>query len=97
MVIEWSNFDSNIGKIVNISAPENRVLKLLRPAENSTFNGHNPKDIKLFTKLRLINKLNHGLRDKFNLFSNCGKDTKSTNHYIFQCPPWFNERVILLE
>ena len=52
-VIEWNKLDLNIRNSESFKVFKNSLLKFIRPSENSVFNCHNPRGVKLLTKLRL--------------------------------------------
>ena len=63
---------------------------------------HNPKGIKLITRLRLglshlrEHKFKHSFQDTLNPLCNCGQDIESTAHFFLHCPFFINERHTLL-
>ena len=67
-VIEWNKLDLNIGNSESLNVFQNSLLKFIRPSGNSVFNCHNPRGVKLPTRLRL--GLSH-LREKL-FFPFCG-------------------------
>ena len=68
----------------------------------SFFDSHNPKGIKLMTRLRLgLSHLRehifkHSFQDTINLLCNCGQDIESAAHFFLHCPFFINERRIVL-
>ena len=66
------------------------------------YNCHNPRGICLITRLRLglshlrKHKLKHGFQDTLNPLCSCGNDVESTEHFLFHCPQFVNERRTLL-
>ena len=52
-VIEWNKLDSNIRNSESLALFERHILAFMRPLANSTFQCHNPKGLKLNTRLRL--------------------------------------------
>ena len=50
---EWNNLDPHIRKSKSISIFKSNILKFIRPKPNNVYYYHNPKGIKLFTRLRL--------------------------------------------
>ena len=67
---------------------------------NSTFHCHNPKSLKLITRLRLglshlrFYKFKHSFQDILNPICNYGT-VEPTIHYLLQCPNFSNERLTL--
>ena len=63
---------------------------------------HNPKGIKLITRLRLglsrfrEHKFKHNFQESLNPLPNCGHGIKSTTHFFLHCPLFTNERYTLL-
>ena len=56
-IIEWSKLDRKIKNSESIKTFKKRILSFIRPSPNSTFNCHNPKGIKLLSRLRF--RLSH--------------------------------------
>ena len=52
-IIEWNNLDPNLRNSKSISVFKEKILSFIRPSPNSFFDIHNPKGIKLVTRLRL--------------------------------------------
>ena len=52
-VIEWSKLNLNIRNSESLTSFKSKVLKFIRPSENSIFLCNNPKRIQLLTRLRL--------------------------------------------
>ena len=63
----------------------------MQPTSNRTFNCHNPIGIKVITRLRLRlnhlrdHKFKHNFLDCLNPICCCGKDIKTTVHYLLHC------------
>ena len=93
-VIEWNKLNPNLRN-------ENS-LQFIRPSLNSFFNWHNPKGIKLVTRLRTglshlrEHKLKHSFQDSLKPICRCGNDVKSCVYYFLRCPLFQNEGLILL-
>ena len=75
----------------------------IRPSANSTFNFHNPRGIKLLSRLRLglshlrECKFKHSFQDSLNPFCNCGKsEVETSSHYLLHCSNYSEERLALL-
>ena len=77
-------------------------MQFIRPSPNSIFNCHNPKGVKLLTRLRLglshlrDHKFKHSFQDSLNPICNCGTDVETTTHYLLHCPLFSDERLILI-
>ena len=70
-IIEWNKCDQNIRNSSSFNIFRKSILKFIRPSD-SLFNCHNPKGIKLLTKLRLglghlrEHKFKHSFQDSLN-------------------------------
>ena len=91
-IIEWNNLDPNLRNSKSISVFKEKILDFIRPSPNSFFDIHNPKGIKLITRLRLglshlrEHKFKHSFQDSINPFCNCGQDIESATHFFLHCP-----------
>ena len=71
-VTERNKLDSNIRNSESLTHFKKRILALIRPFANSTFQCHNNKSLKLITRLRLVlshlrfHKFKHSFRDTLN-------------------------------
>ena len=81
---------------------KNSILKFIRPSPNKIFQCHNPKGIKLVTRLRLglshlrEHKFKDSFKDTLNPLCSCGIDIKTTSHYFLHCPLFHAEWSSLL-
>ena len=79
VIIEWNNLDPNLRNSKSISVFKEKILNFIRPSPNSFFDCHNPKGIKLITRLRLglshlrEHKFKHSFQDTINPLCNCGQ------------------------
>ena len=102
IVTEWSNLDKSIRNSESFSIFKKNILKFIRPSPNSIFNCHNPKGVKLLTRLRLglshlrDHKFKHSFQDSLNPICNCGTDVETITHYLLHCPLFSDERLILI-
>ena len=100
--IEWNKIDKNIRKSESLNIFKKSILKFIRPSQNRVYNCHNPKGIKLLTRLRVglshlcKHKFKQSFRDTPNLICNCGKDNETISHYLLHCPDYLQERKTLL-
>ena len=62
-IIEWNKLDVKSKNSESIKTLKKKILSFIRPSRNSTFNCHNPKGIKLLSRLRL--GLSHLREHKF--------------------------------
>ena len=101
-MIVWNKLDLDIRNSVNLISFKSKVLKFIRPSENSIFLCNNPKGIQLLTRLRLglshlrEHKFKHNFQDTLNPICNCGEDIETSCHYLLHCSLYTNERLALL-
>ena len=101
-IIEWNKLDHNIWNSSSFNIFRKGILKFIRPSANSLFNCHNPKGIKLITRLRLglshlrVHQFKHSFQDSLNPFCSCGLDIESTAHFLLHRPTYIIERRTLL-
>ena len=73
-------------------------MKFIHPSGSPAFNFHNPKVVKLLTRLRLSlthlreHKFKHSLKDTLNPIYNCSKDIETSAHFFLHCPIYSYER-----
>ena len=103
IIIEWNKLDWEIKNSESIVTFKKRILSFIRPSANSTFNCHNPRGIKLLSRLRLglshlrEHKFKHSFQDSLNPFCSCGKgEVESSSHYLLHCSNYSEERLALL-
>ena len=100
--IEWNKIDKNIRKSESLNIFKKSISKFIRPSQNRVYNCHNPKGIKLLTRLRVglshlrERKFKHSFQDTLNPICNCGEDIETTSHYLLHCPDYLQERKTLL-
>ena len=86
----------------SISVFKEKLLNFIQLSLNSFFDCHNPKAIKLITRLRvgLSHSREHKFKHKFpvtiNPLSNCGQDIESSTQFFVHYPYFINERCTLL-
>ena len=101
-VTEFNKLDRNMQNSLSCNIFKEKFLSFMRSVANSIFKYHNPKGIKLLTRLRL--RLSHlhqlkfklGFQDTLNLICWNSNDFEITIHYLFHCSNYFNERLTLL-
>ena len=99
---EWNNLDPQIRKSKSISIFKSNILKFIRPKPNNFYYCHNPKGIKLLTRLRLglshlrEHKFEHNFQDCLNPICLFGNEIENSTHYLLHCPTYTNERLTLL-
>ena len=102
VVIEWNKLDLNIRNSESLNISKKTLLNFIRPSGSTTFNCHNPKGVKLLTRLRLglshlcKHKFKHSLQDLLNPVYSCGNDIETSAHYLLHCPNFSNERSTFL-
>ena len=102
-IIESNKLDWKIKKSAIFETFNKIILSFIRPSPKSTFNYHNPKAIKLLSRLRLglshlrEHKFKHSFQDSLNLFCSCGKcEVESSSHYLLHCSNYSEEQSALL-
>ena len=101
-ILEWNKLDLSLGNSNNYNVFKDSILKFIRPSPNKIFQCHNPKGIKLVTRLRLglshlrEHKFKHSFQDTLNPLCSCGHDIETTSHYFLHCPLFHAERSTLL-
>ena len=95
-IIKWNKLES-------IETFEKKILSFFRPSPKSTFNCHNPKGIKLLSRLRLglnhfrEHKFKYSFQDSLNSFCSCGKgEAETSSHYLLHCSNYSGKRLALL-
>ena len=101
-ILEWNKLDPSLRNSTSYNVFKNSILKFIRPSPNKIFRCHNPKGIKLLTRLRLglshlrEHKFKHSFQDTLNPLCSCGVDIETTSHYFLHCPLFHAERSSLL-
>ena len=86
----------------SVAFSKSNILKFTRPKPNSIYNCHNPKGIRIITRLRLDlnhlweHKFKHSFQDFLNPLCLCGNNIETSSHYLLHCPKYSNERKTLL-
>ena len=81
---------------------QEKVFENISPSGNSVFRCHNPKGIKLLTRLRLglshlrEHKFKHGFLDSLNPICSCGQNIETSTHFLLHCSNYSNERLTFL-
>ena len=87
IVTEWNYLDKSIRNPESFSLFKKNILKFVPLSPNSIFNCHNPKGVKLLTRLRLglshlhNHKFKHSFQDSLNLICNCGTESYFTTAF----------------
>ena len=102
-IIEWNKLDWKIKTSESIETFEKRILSFIRQYPNSIFYCHNPKGIKLLSRLRFglshlrEHKLRNSFQDSLKPFCNCGKgEAKTSSHYLLHCSNYSEKHLALL-
>ena len=102
-IMEWNKLDWEIKNSESIVTFKKRILSFIRPSSNSIFICHNPRCIKLLSRLRLglshrrEHKFKRSFQDSLNPFSSCGKgEVETISHYLLHCSNYSEERLALL-
>ena len=89
-------------KSKSISIFKSNILKFIRPKPNNVYYCHNPKGIRLLTRLLLglsqirEHKFKHSSHDCLNSLCFCGNEIETSTHYLLRCATYTNERITLL-
>ena len=81
---------------------QEKAFENISPSGNSVFRCHNPKGIKLLTRLRLglshlrEHKFKHGFLDSLNPICSCGQNIETSTHFLLHCSNCFSERSTFL-
>ena len=101
-ILEWNKLDASLWNSASYNVFKNIILKFIRPSPNKIFQFHNPKAIKLLTRLRLglnylrEHKFKLNFQDTLNALCCCGLDIETTSHYFLHCLLFHAERSTLL-
>ena len=99
-ITEWNKLDLSIRKSTSLNIFKslnilNRLLRFLRPLENSVFTWHNSIGIKYLTRIRLglshlryhkFLRYHKGFLDAIDPFCSCSTGIENTVHYFLHCP-----------
>ena len=95
-VTEWKKFHSSIRNSESLALFKKSIFAFVRALVNIAFQCHNPKGLKLITRLRLglshlrFHKFKHSFQDTSNSICSCGT-VEATVHYLLHCPNFSNE------
>ena len=81
-IIEWNRLDSNIRNAETLNIFKLKILKFIRPTANTSH-------------LR-EHKSKHSFQDILNPLCKCGKEVKTTFHFLLSCPNYSDEKLTLL-
>ena len=98
----WNTIITFFPYIPSASILKNHILSLIRPGKRSIFNIHDPAGLRCLFYLRLglsplrCHKSNHGFLDTPIANCLCHSGIEDTNHFLFVCPLFNVQRVILV-
>ena len=90
-MIERNQRDLNIHNSETLTSFKSKVLKFIRPSENSAFLYDKAKEIQLLTRLRFRlshlrdHKFKHSFQVTLNTICNSGEDIETWWHYLLHC------------
>ena len=102
LVTKWNKLDLSIRKSTSLNIFKGRLLRFVKPLENSVFNCHNPIGIKYLTRVRLgfshlrYHKFKHGFVDAIDPLCSCNTGIENTVHFFLHCPNFSTARNTLL-
>ena len=86
----WGNLSEELRNVNSINKFKTSILNFVRPRENSVFEVHDIKGVKLLTRLRLDSshlnehKFGHNFNDIINPLCSCGKEPEATLDYLLR-------------
>ena len=100
-ITEWNDLDYSLRNALSINVFKKNILKFIRLGPEKVFNIYSHYGLKFLTRVRLglsdlrCHKSSHNFSDCLEICM-CGKDIKSTNHFLLQCSLFLNERQVLM-
>ena len=94
--------DQNIHNSESLNIFNKALFEFIRLSGSTAFNCHNPKGIRLLTRLRLglghlrEHKFKHSFQDSLNPICSCGKDTETSAYLLLDRPNCLNKRSAVL-
>ena len=91
-ITEWNKLDLSMRKSTSLNIFKSRLLRFVRPLENSWSTCHNPIGIKYLTRIRhgfshlRYHKFKHGFLDAIDPLCSCSTGIENTVHYFLHCP-----------
>ena len=90
-IFEWNLLDDGTRNSKSLFQFKHKLLEIVRPQGNSTYNICDISGVKLLTKLRVhFSALNeHRFKHAFDCLSPvcfCGKDNENNEHFLLHCP-----------
>ena len=97
-VITWNSLGPETRNIETLSGFKKKLLETIKPKAHSTFNIHDPDNLKYLFQLRVglsllkSHKKNHNFKDTPNDDCHCGTGIESTEHFLLSCPLFTRQR-----
>ena len=97
-VLIWNNLGPEIRKIETLSEFKQKLLKIIRPEQKSTFNVHDPEHLKYIYQLRVglsplhSHKHRHNFKDTPTDACRCGTGIETSEHFLLTCPLFTSPR-----
>ena len=102
-VLEWNKLSPEIKNSESVHIFKKKIKKCVSIDKCSIFNIHDPKGIKLLTRLRVglshlrEHKFRHNFQNTLNPLCSCNLEPETTSHYLLRCPFYNNLRKSLLD
>lgn len=101
---QWNKLDPEIRNSPTVISFKRSLLHFIRPTAHSIFKIHDPRGLKLLTRLRVglshlrEHKFRHNFNDTINPSCVCGTNSRETvEHFILHCPIYLTYRCILFD
>ena len=98
----WNSVITIFPNVPSINILKKHILSLIRPEKKSTFNIHDPVGLRYLFYLRVglsplrYHKNKHGFLDTPQANCLCNGENEDSNHFLFVCPLYTAQRVILV-
>ena len=102
-VLEWNKLSPEIRNSESVHIFKRKIKKGVSIDKCSIFNIHDPKGIKLLTRLRVglshlrEHKFRHNFQNTLNPLCSCNLEPETTSHYLLRCSFYNNLRKSLLD
>ena len=102
-VAMWNDLGPELRGAGSLSIFKRNILKIYRPMKKSLFNIHDPDGIKWIFQLRVglsslkSHKRSHNFQDTPIDTCNCKLNAESSEHFLFHCPFYTEQRRILFQ
>ena len=94
----WNRIIDHFVEMPSIGKFKEHVISLIRPSKKSTFNIYDPIGLRYIFQLRLnlsplrSHKWRHNFLDTSSEFCQCAQGVEDTEHFLFLCPLFDNQR-----